>query len=89
MPETVEHTSPSNTLSPSLTARFEHNPDGWVTAQFIEVPQAISQGRDENEAYRNLLGAMYDLTHETTPAERIATTLQARVLEPLLSLLHH
>lgn len=71
----------------ALNVRYEPNPDGWVTAQVVEVPAAISQGRDESEAFRNLLGALYDLTHVPTGAERIATTLQARVIEPLLALL--
>jgi uncharacterized protein YdcH (DUF465 family) len=55
-------------------------------AQVVEWPAAISQGRDEDEAFRNLLEAMRDLTHEPTGAERVALTLQARVIEPLLGL---
>jgi hypothetical protein len=70
----------------SLTVRYERNPDGWVTAQFVEVPAAISQGRTPHEAWVNLLGAVYDLAHPPTRAERIATTIQARVIEPILSL---
>jgi predicted RNase H-like HicB family nuclease len=71
----------------ALTVRYVPNPDGWVTAQFVELPAAISQGRDESEAFRNLLDAAHDLTHVPTLAERLATTIQARIIEPLLSLL--
>ena len=70
----------------ALNPRFETNPDGWVTAQFVEVPEAISQGRDESEAFRNLLSALYDLVHRPTRAERIARVIQVRLIEPLLSL---
>jgi hypothetical protein len=72
----------------ALNVRYTPNPDGWVTAQFVELPAAISQGRDEPEAFRNLLDAAHDLTHYPTGAERLALTLQARVLEPLFALLH-
>ena len=29
-----------------------------MTAQFVELPAAISQGRDESEAFGNLLAAV-------------------------------
>lgn len=72
----------------ALTVRYETNPDGWVTAQLVELPALISQGRDQSEAFRNLLDAAGDLAHEPTRAERIALALQARVIEPVLALLH-
>ncbi len=91
MPDTVEPTAvpapPLGSAPPAqLNVRFERNPDGWVTAQIAEVPAAISQGRDETEAWRNVLDALHDLSHMPTRAERIATTIQARLIEPLLSL---
>jgi hypothetical protein len=70
----------------ALNVRYERNPDGWVTAQFVELPEAISQGRDESEAFRNLLSASHDLMYVPTPADRIARAIQVRVIEPLLSL---
>jgi hypothetical protein len=73
--------------SDHLTVRFTTNPDGWVTAQLEEIPAAISQGRDEDEAWVNVLEALHDLTHQPTAAERVAYTVQARLVEPLLRLL--
>jgi hypothetical protein len=58
-----------------------------LTTRVVEVPGAISQGRDEDEACRNVLVALYDLSHVLSPAERIGFTLQARVIQPLLGLL--
>lgn len=87
MPETIEHEAPLGHPS-HLGVRYDRNPDGWVTAQFVELPAAISQGRDVDEAWLNLLDALYDLAHEPTRAERLATALQVRLFEPLLSLLH-
>jgi hypothetical protein len=70
----------------SLTVRYVNNPDGWVTALIVEVPAAISQGRDEDEAWSNVLDALHDLAHKPSQAERMAMTIQARVIEPLLAL---
>jgi hypothetical protein len=72
----------------ALNVRYTPNPDGWVTAQFVELPAAISQGRDESEAFRNLLAAVNDIAHVPTGPERLALRIQARVIEPLFALLH-
>lgn len=96
MPETADHADlhagPSIALSGAhpvaLNVRYTPNPDGWVTAQLAEVPAAISQGRDESEAFRNLIDAVHDLAHVPTGPERLALTVQARVIEPLFALLH-
>ena len=66
-----------------LTVLYTRNDDGWITAQIAEFPAAISQGQTEHEAWTNVLDALHDLTHEPTPAERIAAVVQARVIEPL------
>lgn len=66
-----------------LTFLYSTNEDGWVTAQIAEYPAAISQGRTEHEAWMNVLDALHDLTHVPTPAERLASALQARIVEPL------
>ncbi len=87
MPHTASPPAPSIRHADVLTVRYAKNPDGWVTAQIAEVPAAISQGRDVEEAWANVLDALHDLTHPQTKAERIATALQARVIEPLLGLL--
>jgi predicted RNase H-like HicB family nuclease len=88
MPETVDRATAVPVEHPEhLTVHYEPNPDGWVTAQVVEIPAAISQGRTRDEAWINVLDALHDLTHEPTPAERIATRLQIRLLEPLLSVI--
>jgi|ERR1035438_1258774 hypothetical protein len=66
-----------------LTVLYSRNEDGWVTAQIAEYPAAISQGRTEHEAWTNVLDALHDLTHEPTTAERVASLVQARIVEPL------
>jgi hypothetical protein len=86
MPKTLEHPSPLEHPR-ALNVRYTPNPDGWVTAQFVEMPAAISQGRDESEAFRNLLAAAHDIAHMPTGPERLAVTIQARVIEPLFRLL--
>jgi predicted RNase H-like HicB family nuclease len=64
-----------------LTFVYTPNSDGWVTAQIAEFPAAISQGATEEAARLNVLDALHDLTHEPTPAERIAFSAQARLDE--------
>jgi predicted RNase H-like HicB family nuclease len=61
-----------------LTVVFTANPDGWVTAQIKEFPAAISQGPTEHEAWRNVLDALHDLTHEPTATERLMYAIQAQ-----------
>lgn len=68
--------------SDHLTLLYTTNPDGWVTAQIAEFPEAISQGEDELTARVNVLEALHDLTHEPTPAEWLAFRFQA-VLDDL------
>lgn len=64
-----------------LTFSFTENDDGWVTAQIVEYPAAISQGSTSEEARRNVLEALHDLTHEATLAERVAFTVDAALSE--------
>jgi hypothetical protein len=73
---------PSFTDPARLTIVYTENEDGWVTAQIVEVPEAISQGASRHEAWVNVLDALHDLTHEPGIAERIAFTVQARIVEP-------
>lgn len=40
------------------TATFELGEDGWWTAQVVEVPEAISQGRTLDEARSNVAEAL-------------------------------
>jgi alpha-ketoglutarate-dependent taurine dioxygenase len=87
MPEILEQPPPLE-HPPHLSVRYETNPDGWVTAQFVELPEVISQGRDRDEAWVNLLDALHDLAHEPTRAEQIARNIQARVIEPVLTFVH-
>lgn len=88
MPEIADHPGLEAAHPHALNVRYETNPDGWVTAQFAEMPEAISQGRNESEAFWNLVDAAHDLAHMPTGAERVAVTLQARVIEPLFALLY-
>ncbi len=87
MPQTLEHDIPLEHPS-HLSVRYEQNPDGWVTAQFVELPGVISQGRDQDEAWVNLLSALNDVAHRPTLAEHIARVFQVRMVEPVLELLH-
>jgi predicted RNase H-like HicB family nuclease len=47
-------------MSESLrfTVRYEDAGEGWVTAQVVEVPGAISQGRGREEARENVVDAL-------------------------------
>jgi predicted RNase H-like HicB family nuclease len=86
MTATASH--PAGPTDPAqLTFRYTSNPDGWVTAQITEFPEAISQGSTEHEAYLNVLEALHDLTHEPTLAERLAFTAQARLIAPIEDLI--
>jgi predicted RNase H-like HicB family nuclease len=80
MSETASHPAESAGFG-HLTFVYTPNPDGWVTAQIAEFPAAISQGETKEAARRNVLDALHDLTHEPTPAERIAFSAQARLDE--------
>lgn len=70
-----------------LTISYSENDDGWITAQVVEYPAAISQGRSRHEAWLNVLDALHDLTHEPTTSERVAFMVQARIIEPVAELL--
>lgn len=75
MSATASHPAVPN--SDHLTFLYTSNPDGWVTAQIEEFPEAISQGETELQARANVLEALHDLTHKPTLAERAAFTIQA------------
>jgi hypothetical protein len=84
MATTLRH----DTFRERLTIRYTDAGDGWVTAQIDEEPAAISQGRTREEAYANVIDALHDLRHAPSVAERIAYTIEARVVEPVAALLH-
>jgi len=52
-----------------LTVRYEDAGEGWVTAQVLEVPGAISEGRGRAEARANVIDALQTVL---TPDERLA-----------------
>jgi len=52
-----------------LTVRYEDAGEGWVTAQVLEVPGAISEGRGRAEARTNVIDALQTVL---TPDERLA-----------------
>ena len=41
-----------------LTVRYGDAGDGWVTAQVLEVPGAISEGRGRAQARANVIDAL-------------------------------
>lgn len=41
-----------------LTVRYEDVGDGWLTAQVLEVPGAISEGRGRHEARASVIDAL-------------------------------
>ncbi len=52
-----------------LTVRYEDAGDGWVTAQVLEVPGAISEGRGRLEARANVIDALRTVL---TPDEQLS-----------------
>jgi predicted RNase H-like HicB family nuclease len=54
-----------------LTIRYTDAGDGWVTAQIVEIPAAISEGRTRAEARENVLDALQVVL---TPDEEFAGT---------------
>lgn len=51
-----------------LTIRYEDAGDGWLTAQVVEIPGAISEGSSREEARSNVLDALEVLL---TPDEEL------------------
>lgn len=54
-------TATSDPLVLSFTVVFHDSPDGGVTAQLLERPAAISQGRTRAEARDNIRDALREL----------------------------
>lgn len=52
-----------------LTVRYEDAGEGWVTAQVLEVPGAISEGRGRADARTNVIDALRTVL---TPDEQLA-----------------
>lgn len=52
-----------------LTIRYSDAGDGWVTAQVVEIPGAISEGKSREEARANVIDAL-DVV--LTPDEELA-----------------
>jgi predicted RNase H-like HicB family nuclease len=63
-----------------LTVRFEDAGEGWVMATIPEVPGAISQGRDRDEARENVIDALRVVL---TPDEQLAGADLGENAEPL------
>jgi predicted RNase H-like HicB family nuclease len=51
-----------------LTIRYEDAGEGWLTAQVVEIPGAISEGPSREEARANVLDALETLL---TPDEEL------------------
>lgn len=58
--EFAEDARGSEALTERLTStvHFEDAVDGWILAQIVEVPGAISQGRTRAEARENVIDAL-------------------------------
>lgn len=41
-----------------FTVAYEQGQDGWIVAQVLEVPGALSQGRTREEARSNVIDAL-------------------------------
>lgn len=54
-----------------LTIRYTDAGEGWVTAQVAEIPGAVSEGRNRDEALANVLDALNVLL---TPDEQLTGT---------------
>jgi predicted RNase H-like HicB family nuclease len=52
-----------------LTIAFERDEDGWIVAQVLEVPGAVSQGRTREEARANVIDALQTVL---TPDDQLA-----------------
>lgn len=63
-----------------LTIQYSDAGDGWVTAQVLEIPGAISEGKTREEAKANVLDAL-DVV--LTPDEQLAGGSEMRDSESL------
>ncbi len=63
-----------------LTVHYEDAGEGWVTAQVVEVPGAISQGRTREEARENVIDALRTVL---TPDEQLVGQPPGADDEPL------
>ncbi len=63
-----------------LTIRYEDAGDGWLTAQVVEIPGAISEGSTREEARENVIDALETLL---TPDEHLAGEQNAADSESL------
>lgn len=52
-----------------ITIRYSEAGDGWVTAQVLEIPGAISEGETREAAKANVLDALHVVL---TPDEALA-----------------
>ncbi len=64
-----------------LTIRYSDAGDGWVTAQVLEIPGAISEGKTRDEAKLNVLDALEVVL---TPDEELAGGSKAEDSESLI-----
>ena len=66
-----------------LHVRYSDEGDGWITAEVVEVPGAVSQGRTRAEARENVVDALrellssYDDDDESEDADTLPVTVGA------------
>jgi len=65
-----------------LTIRYEDAGDGWLTAQVVEIPGAISEGTSREEARENVIDALETLLtpDEESTGERAADDSESLTL---------
>jgi predicted RNase H-like HicB family nuclease len=65
----------------TLHVRYTDEGDGWITAEVVEVPGALSQGRTRAEARENAIDALRELLSsyddETEDADALLVTVGA------------
>jgi predicted RNase H-like HicB family nuclease len=62
-----------------LTIRYEDAGDGWLTAQVVEVPGAISEGKTREEARANVIDALdVLLALDKEPTSRAPRKIESR-----------
>ncbi len=62
---------PLSRLRPCYRVVLEKGQDGWLVARCLDVRGAISQGKNSDEALRNIVEAISAILEETTGQEAL------------------
>ncbi len=66
---------PQSRLRNSYRVIIQHGQDGWLVARCLDVKGAISQGKTNDEALRNIIEAISAVLEETTGQESEFTVI--------------